>query len=168
MIRAILAMDQDWGIGKNGDLPWPRNPADLKWFKQTTTGSTVVMGRKTWDSLPVKPLPNRRNIVISHDPSIIYKTPHPNFACPLGAYRILLKDRVIAQRTKEEGVWIIGGATLLTSCLDIIDEIWISNIAGSYDCDVFLPKDTIMKDFTASTNEATDDGLSITIWRKNK
>ena len=65
MIKAILACDENWGIGKAGTLPWLHNPADLKWFKQMTTGSTVVMGRKTWDSLPVKPLPNRKNIVVS-------------------------------------------------------------------------------------------------------
>ncbi len=65
MIRAILACDQDWGIGKDGDLPWPHNPADLKWFKESTLDSTVVMGKTTWDSLPVKPLPNRQHIVVA-------------------------------------------------------------------------------------------------------
>ena len=161
-------MDQDWGIGKNGDLPWPRNPADLKWFKQITTGQEVVMGRKTWDSLPIKPLPNRRNLVISSDPSLLYKTPKPDFACPLGAWHVIRRDKVVSERYKNEGCWIIGGASLIESCLDVIDEIWISNIAGTYDCDVFLPKEKIISNFTASNNEVTDDGLSITIWRKNK
>ena len=62
-IKAILACDADWGIGKDGDLPWPHNPADLKWFKQSTLNHTVVMGKATWDSLPVKPLPNRVNVL---------------------------------------------------------------------------------------------------------
>ena len=65
MIRAILACDQDWGIGKDGDLPWPHNPDDLKWFKEQTTGSVVAMGKRTWDSLPTKPLPNRNNVVVT-------------------------------------------------------------------------------------------------------
>ena len=92
--------------------------------------------------------------------------PHGSYGGP--DIKKIVKDVIEARYGDIDDVWIIGGATLLTSCLSIIDEIWISNIAGSYDCDVFLPKDTIMKDFTASTNEATDDGLSITIWRKNK
>ena len=64
-VKAILACDADWGIGKDGNLPWPHNPADLKWFKQSTLNHTVVMGKATWDSLPVKPLPNRVNVVVS-------------------------------------------------------------------------------------------------------
>ena len=59
MIRAILAHDAYWGIGKDGDLPWPKNPDDLKWFKECTEGGVVVMGKTTWDSLPNKPLPKR-------------------------------------------------------------------------------------------------------------
>ena len=49
-VKAILACDADWGIGKDGNLPWPHNPADLKWFKQSTLNHTVVMGKATWDS----------------------------------------------------------------------------------------------------------------------
>lgn len=64
MISAIVAVDNDWGIGFNGDL-LEHIPADLKYFKQLTSGHNVIMGRKTWDSLPKKPLPNRLNIVIT-------------------------------------------------------------------------------------------------------
>ena len=65
MIRAILAHDSQWGIGKNGDLPWPKNSEDLKWFKECTTGCTVMMGRGTWESLKFKPLPNRTNAIVT-------------------------------------------------------------------------------------------------------
>ena len=164
MIKAILACDENWGIGKAGTLPWPHNSADLKWFKQMTTGSTVVMGRKTWDSLPVRPLPDRRNIVISGDPSIIYKTPRPTFACPLGAYRVILKDRVVAERTIKEGVWIIGGASLIEGCMDLIDEFYLNMIVGNYDCDVFLPRDLIMAQFVQADVAQPDTELNITRW----
>jgi dihydrofolate reductase len=164
MIKAILACDENWGIGKAGTLPWPHNSADLKWFKQMTTGSTVVMGRKTWDSLPVKPLPNRRNIVISRDPSIVYKILQPNFACPLDAYRVLLKDRVIAERTIKEGVWIIGGASLIEGFIDIIDEFYLNMIVGDYDCDVFLPRDLIMAQFVQADVAQPNTDLNITRW----
>ena len=63
MLMMIFACDLKGVIGKNGDLPW-RQSTDLQFFKKTTLGKTVVMGRKTWDSLPF-PLPGRRNIVIS-------------------------------------------------------------------------------------------------------
>ena len=65
MIRAILAADKDWGIGKDGTMPWPHNTDDLKWFRDCTLDSTVIMGRKTWDSLPIQPLPNRKNAVVT-------------------------------------------------------------------------------------------------------
>ena len=65
MIKAILACDEEWGIGKDGDLPWPHNSADLKWFKDNTVNGIVVMGKSTWDSLPRKPLPKRKNIVVT-------------------------------------------------------------------------------------------------------
>ena len=64
MIAAIVAVDNNFGIGFNGEL-LERIPDDLKRFKQLTDDSTVVMGRKTWDSLPKKPLPNRFNIIVT-------------------------------------------------------------------------------------------------------
>ena len=64
MISAIVAVDNNWGIGFNGDL-LEHIPEDLKYFKALTSGHVVVMGRKTWDSLPKKPLPDRLNIVIT-------------------------------------------------------------------------------------------------------
>ena len=64
MIAAIVAVDENWGIGRNGDL-LINIPEDKKFFKERTNGSIVIMGRKTWDSLPKKPLPNRKNYVIS-------------------------------------------------------------------------------------------------------
>src|SRR6056297_2869461 len=107
MIRAILACDEDWGIGKNGDLPWPHNPADLKWFKQCTDGGVVVMGRKTWESLPRKPLPNRMNYVITSDPDI-----EPGYYGRFSSKDIGRAIRSIIQyrMTPEPDIWIIGGA----------------------------------------------------------
>lgn len=64
MISAIVAVDENWGIGYNGDL-LEHIPEDLKYFKTLTDGNTIIMGRKTWDSLPKKPLPNRFNVVIT-------------------------------------------------------------------------------------------------------
>ena len=101
MIRAILACDEDWGIGKAGTLPWPHNPADLKWFKETTSGGVVAMGKATWDSLPNKPLPNRNNIVItsSSDDYIVIGSAN---RCSGYRYRSII---VITQIGRRSTVW---------------------------------------------------------------
>ena len=70
MISAIVAVNEDWGIGYNNDL-LEHIPADLKFFKEVTTGKTIIMGKNTFLSLPnQKPLPNRVNIIISHSPDL--------------------------------------------------------------------------------------------------
>lgn len=134
MINAILACDDNWGIGYKGELPWPKNSADLQWFKNTTLNSAVVMGRGTWNGGMPKPLPNRRNIVITNDPI-------PGVECyTLDKFKSMYS--LIQQNT-----WIIGGAALLESTLDIVEEIWLSRIKGVYECDTFLPKDKILEKF---------------------
>ena len=66
MISAIVAVDNNWGIGYNGDL-LEKIPEDMKRFKELTTNKVVIMGRKTWDSLPQKPLPDRYNVIITNN-----------------------------------------------------------------------------------------------------
>lgn len=157
MIRAILACDEDWGIGKDGDLPWPHNPDDLKWFKETTLNSTVVMGRSTWDSLPFKPLPKRHNIVISSQrleddagarwlsfEQCLYHLPKLNFV---------------------EDIWIIGGAQLVNSLLHMIDELHLSRIQGTYECDTFLPSSKIQEMFTL-VDSGMKNNVYVDIWSK--
>ena len=156
MIKAILACDENWGIGKAGTLPWPHNSADLKWFKNSTMGTTMIMGRNTWRSLPVKPLPDRRHIVISQGE---FKEFGPNVT------RMYLE--YFKKYHSMFGVvdfTIIGGAQLVESCLDIIDEFWLSRIEGSYDCDVFLPRDLIMAQFVQSDVAQPNTDLNITRW----
>lgn len=157
MIRAILACDDDWGIGKDGDLPWPHNPADLKWFKECTVGAVVAMGKSTWDSLPDKsrPLPGRNNVVITS--SVMDKN---------GPYHYLTFDAAadgLIAMSKLQPVWVIGGAQLVNGLLPIIDEIWLSRIAGTFDCDTFLPASTIKEKFLLGAAEAGTD-ISVEKW----
>lgn len=159
MIRAIFACDDEWGIGKNNTLPWPRNSDDLKWFKESTTGSVVVMGRNTWDSLPNKPLPNRNNVIVTSEENPIYG---PYHFVKYSSYK-----STIEQMSQLQSVWIIGGAQLFESSVDIIDEIWISRISGNYDCDVFLPKQVITQLYELH-NIATENNLKIEKWKKIK
>ena len=158
MIRAILACDDDWGIGKDGDLPWPNNPADLQWFKENTTGGVVAMGKATWDSLPKKPLPNRNNIVVTSS------TDDYNG----GGYhymRFETAQKELVNMNRLQNIWIIGGAKLVEGLIDIIDEIWLSRIDGVYDCDTFLNKDLITENFTIG-NMQVDEQLTVEHWIK--
>lgn len=157
MIRAILACDDDWGIGKDGGLPWPHNTADLKWFKENTTGGVVAMGKATWDSLPNKPLPNRNNIVITSNQSDYNGGGYHYMKFNTAKTELTNMDRL-------QDVWIIGGAQLVSGLLSIIDEIWLSRIAGVYNCDVFLPRDMIEATFELYSSRK-EDGIYVDKWR---
>lgn len=157
MIRAILACDDAWGIGKDGTLPWPNNSADLAWFKENTLNSTIVMGRNTWESLPFKPLPKRHNVIIS---STMRENSHESIEV---VRPDIYKSRCVTMNMSDD-VWIIGGAKLVADSLDIIDEIWLSRISGTYDCDTFLPRDLIETTFSLVGSER-DGEVYIDKWR---
>ena len=129
MIRGIFACDRENGIGKNGTLPWSHNSEDLKWFKRCTDGGVVVMGRRTWnDHKMPKPLPNRYNIVLTSQ-NILYG---PN---------VVIKDSeslIVHIESFDQDVWVIGGATTLEKLKHLCEEIWISRINGTNNCDTFI------------------------------
>lgn len=156
MIRAILAHDAYWGIGKDGYLPWPKNDDDLAWFKETTLGGTVVMGRNTWESLPKKPLPGRKNSVVSNT---------MKFQSDVEVIRSDIYKSRLAIMNYMDDVWIIGGAKLLEDSLDIIDELLLNDVGGVYDCDIFLPKQKITEQFHIGSVEVLSFGI-ITKWVK--
>jgi dihydrofolate reductase len=158
MIRAILACDNEYGIGKDNTLPWPHNSKDLQWFKQQTQNGIVVMGRNTWESLPVKPLPKRHNIVVSNTMSHGAK-------CEVVPTDIFRSRIEIVRGHEERSIWFIGGATLVESYLDLIDEIWLSRVRGTYDCDTFLPMSKIKTLF--SIYEIDVNGIHIERWKKH-
>lgn len=158
MIKAILACDETWGIGKDGDMPWPHNSADLKWFKEKTIGSVVVMGKSTWDSLPFKPLKKRQNLIVTSSKLEPGVTDY-QFVKFSEIKQKLLK----ISETKE--IWVIGGAKLIESLLDSITEFHLSQIKGVYDCDTFLPKELIKESYLLTRSNKVD-GLSINVWCK--
>ena len=155
MIRAILACDENWGIGKSGALPWPHNPADLKWFKQSTLNHTVVMGKATWDSLPVKPLPNRVNVVVSSS-TILAK---------VDVVSISDLRRRISSMDTDQDMWIIGGARLIEGMMDYIDEFHLSQIKGNYNCDTFLPSTLIQENYSLTSSQFQGD-VYVDVWSK--
>ena len=127
MIKIIVAHDENRGIGKDNKIPW-HIPEEFKFFKTTTIGNCCIMGRKTWDSLPFKPLKNRCNIVVSNT---IQSLPDA-FVCSS------LQEAVLKTGNN---AFIIGGSKIYDEALslNIIDEIYVSEIKGQYDCDTFFP-----------------------------
>lgn len=158
MIRAIFACDENWGIGKDGTLPWPHQSEDQKWFKTMTQGDAVVMGRVTWEDPDMpKPLPKRENIVISSQ------------EVSEGYDLKLTLDEAKTQlpiMNFEKNIWIIGGAQMLELLLDIVDEIHLSRIRGVYDCDTFLPVSLIEENFRLSDSGPQGQNLYIDVWSK--
>ena len=103
MIAAIVAVDSNWGIGYNGDL-LESIPADLKHFKEITSGHTIIMGRKTWDSLPKKPLPNRTNIILSREYGITFDTD-----TQIGYMNLKWLYRMLENIDANKEIYVIGG-----------------------------------------------------------
>ena len=132
-IHLIWAQDERGGIGKNGKLPW-HITADLKNFKKLTLASTIIMGRKTWESLPVRPLPKRRNIVLSS------KTV-PNVECFTSIEKCL--EILIANGTKK--LFVIGGSSIYNNFIHLADELHITEVDEIIEgIDTYFPLDMII------------------------
>ena len=121
-------------IGLDGALPW-RMKTDMGLFKETTMGKPVIMGRKTWDSLPRKPLPGRTNIVLSRDGSF---EPKNAIVCEEFSEAIQIA-REQAEEDGVEEVCVIGGAALFALALPKARRIYLSEIDAEPEGDVFLP-----------------------------
>lgn len=131
ILSLISAVAQNGTIGKDGKLPW-HYPTDLKYFKDTTRGKPVIMGRKTFEAegMP-KPLPGRRNIIVTRNPN--YTTPYNiEIAGSLNEAIELCKD--------SEEVFVIGGSKLYEEAIEIVDKIYITLINKEYDGDTFFPR----------------------------
>lgn len=137
MISAIVAVDENFGIGFNGDL-LDHIPEDLKHFKELTSGHNVVMGRKTWDSLPKKPLPNRHNLVITKDPSIYELTNEVWFYT-------LRQIEVLMLKNKNVNYFVIGGGQIYEKLLPICDKVYLTKIMVSHEnVDTYFPNIELM------------------------
>ena len=130
MLSLIVAISENNAIGKAGDLLCYL-PDDLKHFKALTTGATVVMGKKTFFSLPRHPLPNRRNIVLTHDGSFTYENTEV-------AHSI---EELQSMITADENVFIIGGGQVYKQFMSLVDELQITHIHHTWeDADTFFPE----------------------------
>lgn len=122
----IVAASENNVIGKNNTLPW-RLPADLKRFKQLTSGHAVIMGRKTFESIG-KPLPNRKNIIVTRD--IQYSVPAAYIAHSLNEAVALCHD--------DTEPFFIGGSEIFRSSMQFVQRIYLTLVHTQIDGDVFL------------------------------
>lgn len=127
MIAAIVAMSENNVIGINNELPW-HLPQELKYFKKITTGHTIIMGRKTFESIG-RPLPNRQNIVVTRQSD--YKAEGATVINDLEEY---------LSHHKEEDLFIIGGAELFKMSFPYLDTLYITEIHHSFEGDTFFPE----------------------------
>jgi dihydrofolate reductase len=123
-LALIAALAQNRAIGRNGRLPWHISD-DLKRFKRLTTGHAVLMGRRTWESLG-RPLPNRRNIVLS-------SSPLPG----VESYRSI--EDALAALAGEEKVFVIGGGEVYAQLLEHADELYLTLVREEIEGDTFFP-----------------------------
>jgi dihydrofolate reductase len=135
-MKLIVAVDKNWGIGKDGQLLCYLS-GDLKYFKEKTLGKTVVMGRKTLESLPgAKPLPNRKNIVLSRD---------KNFQ--KDGCLVFSEIQDFLENCKDDDVMVMGGGSIYKQLLKYCDTCYITKIDKAFEADTQFPNLDEMKDF---------------------
>ena len=149
-MKAIIACDPKGGIGYQNKLPWSNIQGDLPRFKALTDGQIIVMGRNTWDSLPKKPLPNRQNVIV---------TSLPFTGLPDNT------KTVSDVTTIDSNAWIIGGAQLIKSTWDLIDEIHLTRTFTEYTCDTFIDLVKLQNEFMCWSKEDHTDH-SYEIWKR--
>jgi len=128
MISIIVAIAENYAIGKNNDLLW-HIPEDLKRFKRITSGHKVIMGKKTYLSLPFRPLRNRENIVITDNPKDVFE------GCTV-VYSIA--EALKRCETAEEN-FIIGGASVYNQFFPYTDRLYLTRVHREFEGDVFFP-----------------------------
>ena len=133
-LAIVVARARNGVIGRGGTLPW-RLKSDMAWFKANTLGKPVIMGRKTWDSLPKRPLPGRTNIVLSRDGSF-----EPQGAVPCETFSEALG--IAREQAADDGageVCVIGGSALFELALPRARRLYLTEVLADVEGDVFFP-----------------------------
>lgn len=168
-IYVIAAVDQQNGLAKDGMLPW-NYPSDMKFFKQVTTETLdetkhnmVVMGRKTWESIPdaFRPLPKRENVVLSSKKNIHL----------MGATIVDSLEHVLYREYETvEKIFIIGGAQVYQTIMQLpdLDGVYLTRIQKTFDCDLFFPE--IPTEFSKQIHikDAEENGDKLEFWYYGK
>ena len=164
MIKAIMAVDEEWGISKNGSMPWPKNTEDLKRFKDLTLNGVVIMGRLTWiDPKMPSPLKDRVNVLVTSKSPNLY----PGADIYISGDLIKNIQKILSEYEKKN-IWIIGGANLINQIFDLIDVFYITRINGKFNCDKKLDIDKIKQNMQVyRSTPSSDNTCYFQVWMKN-
>jgi len=155
----VVATDRNRGIGVGGKLPW-RLREDMRHFRELTTGSdnSVIMGRKTWESIPDKfrPLPGRRNVVM---------TKNGNYKVPDGVWISASLDGALA--VQASNIFVIGGAEVYAEAIDHpgCKDMYLTRVQGEYECDTFFPPCEGLFSFGEVLGAFSENGVDYSIER---
>jgi dihydrofolate reductase len=130
VIALIVAVAENGVIGRDGKLPW-RIPEDMKWFRERTAGRPLIMGRKTWESFPKRPLPGRTNIVITRDAH--YRADGAIVRTTLGT------ALEVAYSEQPDEIMVIGGAEIYRAALLLAGRIYLTSVHGEFAGDTHFP-----------------------------
>lgn len=160
ILKAIVAYAENRVIGKDNDLIW-HLPDDLKHFKRHTAGRTIIMGRKTWDSLGGRPLPKRRHIVITRKEDFVAE----------GAEVVHSLEDAIALAQHEDEVFIVGGAQIYELSLPYLDVLEITEIHASPEGDAYFPvwnseEFELVADVHHPTDENHEFSFNFKTWKR--
>ena len=131
-ISIIVAASTNNVIGKENGLPW-RLPTDMKFFKDKTQGHTVIMGRKSWDSIPAKyrPLPNRINVVMSRDETL-------KLDCDLVSSNLQNVINYFTEQSSDDELFIIGGGELYKQAFPMATKLYLTRVLAEVEGDTYL------------------------------
>ncbi|MBW7685823.1 dihydrofolate reductase [Enterobacter hormaechei] len=154
-INLIVAVDEEYGFGKDGKIPW-HYPEDFKFFKNTTKGHVCIMGRKTFDDLLTyangkKVLPDRQCIVVTSTP-ISYEYDNVHIATSIN-------DALDISNNIQGDVFFIGGESIFSSGLQLADCVYMTQIPGTYGCDRHFPYKKLLNNFQLYEKKVGDGGL---------
>jgi dihydrofolate reductase len=166
MVKLIVAIASNRVIGKDNDLIW-HLPADMRFFTQTTKGHIVIMGRRNWDSIPLKyrPLSDRINVVI---------TRNKNFRHPDCVVFNSLEESIIHyKKNAEKNIFIIGGGQIYKEAIDkdLVDEMLITHIDHAFEGDTWFPEineNTWKRELVMTHPNDEKNAYSFSVWKYNK
>lgn len=162
MISMIVAVSSNNGIGLNNGLPWGHIPEDMKWFVSNTKGKPVLMGSRTWDSLPRKPLPNRENIVLTSREFVD------------GAATLNCRPSEVGNALNnlfgDTEVVVMGGAVVYESLMPYVSKLYLTRVNQEVEADTFLDVDKLMGDNFSLESSIDNEGAGVTfqVWTRNE
>ena len=139
-MKAILAMSKNRAIGKNGGLPWPSIKEDFKWFKEFTMGNTLIVGKNTFDTLPL--LKNRECLVLVKEDKIMVTNPNQYLVNnnSMTGQLITMTDIELYSQFRKDYLIVAGGSKTYIKLLPYITEFYVTHVKGEYVGDTFMPE----------------------------